>query len=365
MRNLKKALIVDDSRSARFSLRKTLEKMDISVDCVESGENALSYLKQAQSGLPDIIFMDNLMPGMNGFSTSKTIHTNNSWSHIPIIMCTATDSNDCLDQAKDAGAIDVLSKPATIEQIDQILLKLADIGTKQTINLESNSAAQQSLNIYEPTHTSSTDTLEGLIDCLQSQFKAIEPRLTTLETTKEQIEQTLQQELETLTSELKEQLQTLIEQHASNAFTNTAAQALEERLHNKLSASLHSILDNQINQLKDSISIQLSEQIKQGLNKAEKQLTASMPSETAMIEKAKEAAQFIAAHKSVETAEEIAKKVAAQKAEEHVTQNIGRLQNQLSQSVQTQVNQNINKSQMLCYLSVGLSAIAIALVLAL
>ena len=59
-----KALLVDDSKSARFFLRNLLQKNKIEVDMAESGEAALEYLK---SHRPDIIFMDHLMPGIDGF----------------------------------------------------------------------------------------------------------------------------------------------------------------------------------------------------------------------------------------------------------------------------------------------------------
>jgi CheY-like chemotaxis protein len=56
----KRALIVDDSKSARLFLARALEKYDIDVDSAESAEAAIDYLS---GNRPDVIFMDHQMPG--------------------------------------------------------------------------------------------------------------------------------------------------------------------------------------------------------------------------------------------------------------------------------------------------------------
>ena len=61
----KRALVVDDSRSARVVLTRMLERYGILVDSADSAEAALDYLKE---GRPDVIFMDHLMPGMDGLA---------------------------------------------------------------------------------------------------------------------------------------------------------------------------------------------------------------------------------------------------------------------------------------------------------
>ncbi|TLZ27379.1 MAG: response regulator [Gammaproteobacteria bacterium] len=68
----KRALIVDDSKSARVFLARALEKYDIDVDAAESAEAAIEYLS---SNRPDVIFMDHLMPGMDGFQAVQAIKT--------------------------------------------------------------------------------------------------------------------------------------------------------------------------------------------------------------------------------------------------------------------------------------------------
>ncbi len=67
---VKHVLVVDDSKSARFMLRKMLGEINLTADLAESGEEALDYLKDNQ---PDAIFMDHMMPGLNGLETVQKI----------------------------------------------------------------------------------------------------------------------------------------------------------------------------------------------------------------------------------------------------------------------------------------------------
>ncbi len=70
---IKHALIVDDSKTARVILRRMLEELDLAADTAESAPEAIDYLKEHQ---PDVIFMDHMMPGMDGFEAIKHIKNN-------------------------------------------------------------------------------------------------------------------------------------------------------------------------------------------------------------------------------------------------------------------------------------------------
>src|SRR5579872_195237 len=90
----KRALIVDDSRSARLLLARILEKHDIDVDSVESAEAAIGYLASRR---PDVIFMDHMMPGMDGFQAVQAIKNDPRTATIPIMMYTSQEGEVYLE----------------------------------------------------------------------------------------------------------------------------------------------------------------------------------------------------------------------------------------------------------------------------
>ncbi len=109
----KRALVVDDSRSARVVLTRMLERYGILVDSAESAESALEYLKD---GRPDVIFMDHLMPGMDGLQAVREIKANPELAAIPIMMYTSQEGEIYGGQARASGAVGVL--PKSIRPID-------------------------------------------------------------------------------------------------------------------------------------------------------------------------------------------------------------------------------------------------------
>ncbi len=114
-------LVVDDSKSARLMLRKMLQGFGMTVDAVESAEEALSYLHGQQ---PDAIFMDHTMPGMDGLTVVRQIKSNPATASIPVAMYTSKDEPSYQDEARAAGAVGVLSKPAMPETLGAILERL-------------------------------------------------------------------------------------------------------------------------------------------------------------------------------------------------------------------------------------------------
>lgn len=109
----KRALVVDDSKSARVVLSRLLEKYGIEVDSADSAEAALEYLKDHH---PDVIFMDHLMPGMDGLQAVREIKANPDLNSIPIMMYTSQEGEIYGGQARASGAIGVL--PKSIRPID-------------------------------------------------------------------------------------------------------------------------------------------------------------------------------------------------------------------------------------------------------
>jgi CheY-like chemotaxis protein len=109
----KRALIVDDSRSARVILSRMLESYGLKVDTAETAEQALEFLGHTR---PDVIFMDHLMPGMDGFEAVQAIKANPDTAVIPVMMYTSQEGELYVSQARALGAVGVL--PKTVKQVD-------------------------------------------------------------------------------------------------------------------------------------------------------------------------------------------------------------------------------------------------------
>lgn len=115
------ALIVDDSRSARVVLGRMLEDHDLDVATAESAEHALEYLSGHR---PDVIFMDHLMPGMDGFEAVQAIKANPETATIPIMMYTSQEGELYVGQARALGAMGVLPKQVQPVEVSKVLESL-------------------------------------------------------------------------------------------------------------------------------------------------------------------------------------------------------------------------------------------------
>jgi CheY-like chemotaxis protein len=139
------ALVVDDSSTSRMLLTKILKKMDIHCEQASSGEDAISQLTWFH---PDFIFLDHLMPGIDGFETLRQIKSNPSTQHIPVIMYTSQHAHKYYEEAHTLGAAGVISKQIDRDKlylmISRICLNKTDEKNVPTIyqevqrNLESN-----------------------------------------------------------------------------------------------------------------------------------------------------------------------------------------------------------------------------------
>jgi CheY-like chemotaxis protein len=117
----KRALVVDDSKSARAFLAKLLEEQQVEVDAAETAEQAIDYLTHNR---PDVIFMDHLMPGMDGFQAVQAIKSNPRTATIPILMYTSQEGELYLGQARALGAVGVLPKSVAPTDVRTVLQQL-------------------------------------------------------------------------------------------------------------------------------------------------------------------------------------------------------------------------------------------------
>ena len=98
-----------------------LEKYDIEVETAESAEQAIEYLK---SHRPDAIFMDHLMPGMDGLQAVRAIKGNPHTAMIPIMMYTSQEGELYVGQARALGAMGVLPKQVRPVDVSKVLYEL-------------------------------------------------------------------------------------------------------------------------------------------------------------------------------------------------------------------------------------------------
>lgn len=122
-----KVLMVDDEPLNISVVAEILfHKYDLMV--ATNGEKALQIITSETK--PDLILLDILMPGMNGFEVAKRIKENHNTSHIPIIFLTAKHDNESIVKGFELGAADYVSKPF---QKEELLVRLKN--TLQTFNL--------------------------------------------------------------------------------------------------------------------------------------------------------------------------------------------------------------------------------------
>lgn len=101
-------LVVDDDEIIRKLLRRVLERSDFVVDEAESGEAAL---EQIATNVPDLILLDVVMDGIDGFSTCRKIKSSPGMDSVPIIFVTGRSDTGSIVEGLDAGGSDYITKP--------------------------------------------------------------------------------------------------------------------------------------------------------------------------------------------------------------------------------------------------------------
>jgi CheY-like chemotaxis protein len=115
-------LVVDDSKTARLTLKRKLETLNYQVEMADSGEAALEYLNH--NSQPDLIFMDVLMGAMSGYEAARQITQNPTTANMPIVMCTSKDSAEDRAEAAQNGAQGFIIKPISDEELGLVLKEL-------------------------------------------------------------------------------------------------------------------------------------------------------------------------------------------------------------------------------------------------
>lgn len=112
-------LIVDDSPTERYYLTDILVKNGFNVTTAENGEEALAKIKEQK---PQLILMDVVMPGANGFQVTRSIARDPELANVPIIICSSKNQETDRIWGLRQGATEFISKPV---HAAELLAKIA------------------------------------------------------------------------------------------------------------------------------------------------------------------------------------------------------------------------------------------------
>jgi twitching motility two-component system response regulator PilH len=119
---IQRILIVDDSPTERYYLTDILVKNGFTVTIAESGEQALERIKADK---PELILMDVVMPGANGFQVTRSIARDPDLQNVPVIICSSKNQETDRIWGIRQGAKDYLVKPVDAAEL---LAKIAALG---------------------------------------------------------------------------------------------------------------------------------------------------------------------------------------------------------------------------------------------
>jgi twitching motility two-component system response regulator PilH len=119
---IQKILLVDDSKTELHHLTEMLVKRGYQIRTAENGEEALKRLAEEK---PDLILMDVVMPGQNGFQLTRAITRDERFADVPVIMCTSKNQETDRVWGMRQGARDYVVKPVKAEEL---LAKIRALG---------------------------------------------------------------------------------------------------------------------------------------------------------------------------------------------------------------------------------------------
>ena len=116
----RKVLIVDDDSGVVELLKRFIGKLEEEFE-VDSAENGFAAGQKVLANEPDIIFLDLIMPGMDGFEVCKNIKNNPRTKDVKVIAVTGYPTEDNLQKIKDCGATATLIKPFVFAQFEDAI----------------------------------------------------------------------------------------------------------------------------------------------------------------------------------------------------------------------------------------------------
>ena len=107
-------LVIDDTPETLGFLTDTLDDAGFTVLIATDGESALALVDQIT---PDLVLMDALMPGMDGFETCRRLKNEKLLSHVPVVFMTGLSETEHVVQGLAAGGVDYVTKPIIVEEL--------------------------------------------------------------------------------------------------------------------------------------------------------------------------------------------------------------------------------------------------------
>ena len=111
---IQKILLVDDSKTELHYMSDLLGKRGFAVRMAENGDEAMKRLGEEK---PDLILMDVVMPGLNGFQLTRAITRDPRFSDVPVIMCTSKNQETDKVWGMRQGARDYIVKPVDANEL--------------------------------------------------------------------------------------------------------------------------------------------------------------------------------------------------------------------------------------------------------
>jgi CheY-like chemotaxis protein len=332
---IKTTLVVDDSKSARIMLSRMLQKLGLEVQMVESGEEAIAFMDNNPA--PDVVFMDHMMPGLDGVQACKAISSKHS---VPIFMYTSKEGPEYESEAQAAGAVGLLGKPAQMERLERIVDELSaqadspvqtpaseePVSSQETPDLAEVSTSSDDIPTLEPTQVEVTVShTPSAPSTPQPEAPAREPAMS-----REVIEQVatplIEEQFKTLIDPISQSVQDL---KAGISDNQSEIRKLVSRQANATNMVTQPVLDASIKQTSTQFQNQLTNEVK-SLRELIERATELSPSDLDQIKEIAIKSGAIAGSEQGEkaatsAAEAVAAKVSAAQAQIQVQQDIAPL----------------------------------------
>lgn len=251
----RKALVVDDSKSARFALRRFLEGREFDVDTAESADEAYRYL---EDHAPEVIFLDHTMPGCDGFDVLAEIKHDPRTQKIPVIICSSNEGKDFARKASDRGALGVLPKPPTAEHLERILSGLQAF-SQELREEDEPSSKVASLRSQEAPEAAEVAIEQAVLRAVQGAIpdKPADGLDERLDAIGKQIEQRVRHAGESLAEQIGS-LQARVDELSQRTDNTLAADAVRELARDETDA-LRVILQEQLSDVREALEDQLAD----------------------------------------------------------------------------------------------------------